>query len=220
VTDLVGLALPGGPAFVDELRRAWDAGDAVAPIDLRLPPAARDEALAAIRPTVIVDEHGRRRVDGGQQALAGDALVMTTSGTSGTPKGVVLTHAGVAAAARATSAALDVDPATDRWLACLPLAHVGGLSVVTRAMLSDTAVEVHTGFDAAAVADAARRGATLVSLVPAVLSRLDPSVFRRIGDPGRPSAQQRGHLRDDRDRRGARLRRPAARQRGDPGGRR
>ena len=55
---------------------------------------------------------------------------MATSGTSGQPKGVVLTHDAVAASARATSMALGVDPARHTWLACLPLAHIGGLSVV------------------------------------------------------------------------------------------
>jgi len=37
--ELVALAVPGGPRFVDELRRAWDDGDAVFPVDLRLAPA-------------------------------------------------------------------------------------------------------------------------------------------------------------------------------------
>ncbi|MEZ5216716.1 MAG: AMP-binding protein [Ilumatobacteraceae bacterium] len=57
-------------------------------------------------------------------------MVVPTSGTTGAPKGVVLTHDAVAASARATSARLGVTPA-DKWLACLPLSHVGGLSVVT-----------------------------------------------------------------------------------------
>src|SRR5690606_25817676 len=102
-------------------------------------------------------------------------LVVATSGTTGEPKGAVLTHAAVVASAEATSARLGVDPAHHRWLACLPLAHVGGLSVVTRAIVTGTPVEVHDGFDAAAVADAARRGATHVSLVATALSRIDPS---------------------------------------------
>ena len=38
----------------------------------------------------------------------------------------------------ATSARLAVDPAADRWVACLPLAHIGGLSVVTRALVTGT----------------------------------------------------------------------------------
>jgi O-succinylbenzoic acid--CoA ligase len=83
----------------------------------------------------------------------------------------------VAASAAATSARLEVDPAADVWLACLPLAHVGGLSVVTRALLTSTRLVVHDRFDAQAVITAA---ATLVALVPATLARVDASRFRRI----------------------------------------
>src|SRR5690606_21044640 len=120
VNRLVVLDAHGTDDFVTRLRRAWDDGDAVLPPDPRLPGPAREAVLTAAR----VDE----------PVEAGDALVMVTSGTTGEPKGVVLTHDAVAASARATSAALDVDPAQDRWLAALPLSHVGGLSVVTRAL--------------------------------------------------------------------------------------
>jgi O-succinylbenzoic acid--CoA ligase len=145
----------------------------VLPLDPRLPDAARRRVLAVARPDDPIEP--------------GDALVVATSGTTGDPKGVVLTHEAVAASARATSARLGVDPARDRWLACLPLAHVGGLSVVTRALVTGTPLVVHDGFDAAAVqaaADPEAAGpdgpATLASLVPAVVARLDVSVFRRV----------------------------------------
>ena len=69
---------------------------------------------------------------------------------------------------------------TDRWLACLPLSHIGGLSVITRAVVTGTGVVVHDGFDAAAVSAAAAEGTTLVSLVPTALRRIDPRIFRRI----------------------------------------
>ncbi len=147
-------AEPGTP-FVQALRRAWDAGHAVLPVDPRLPPPARSAVLADLRAGDDVDE--------------GDALVIATSGTTGDPKGVVLTHAAVAAHARAASARLAVDPAADRWLACLPLAHVGGLGVVTRAILTATPLT----FDAAAPA-------TLVAVVPTQLHRVDPGRFRAV----------------------------------------
>ncbi len=179
MNGVVALLLPGGPAFVTELQRAWDNGDAVAPVDPRLPAAALNAALDAIAPTVVVDPGGRRRAHG-RPAEPGDALIVNTSGTTGHPRAVVLTHDAVATSAAATSAALGVDADRDRWLACLPLAHVGGLSVITRALITGTPLEVHDGFEAAAVANAAGRGATLVSLVATAARRIDTSLFRLV----------------------------------------
>jgi O-succinylbenzoic acid--CoA ligase len=179
--ELIALVLPGSPRFVDELRRAWDDGDAVLPVDTRLPEAARDRLLDAMAPAVVVDEHGTRsRRAGARPVEAGDALVMATSGTTGDPKGVVLTHDAVAASARASSARLGVDPGRHRWLACLPVAHVGGLSVITRSIVTGTPCDLLPGFDVASVEAAADRGVTHVSLVATALRRIDPARFERI----------------------------------------
>jgi O-succinylbenzoic acid--CoA ligase len=111
--------------------------------------------------------------------------VVATSGTTGTAKGVVLTHSAVEASARATSRRLAVG-ADDHWLACLPLSHVGGLSVVTRALVTDTALTVHPEFDPTLVQGS---DATLVSLVATALTRIDPTQFRVIVlGGGRPPA--------------------------------
>ena len=96
------------------------------------------------------------------------------------PKGVVLTHDSVRASALATSSRLEVDTGTDRWLACLPLAHIGGLSVVTRSLVTGTPCTVLEGFDAGEVGRQARSGATLVSLVATALDRVDGSGFRTV----------------------------------------
>src|SRR5215211_5492351 len=66
--------LAAGRAFVDDLQRVWDAGDAVLPLDPRLPEPARAAVLEAARPDEPVKE--------------GDALVVATSGSSGHPKAV------------------------------------------------------------------------------------------------------------------------------------
>ncbi len=155
-----------GPAFVDALQRAWEGGDAVLPLDPRLPGPARAAVVDAAR----VDD----------DVEPGDALVVATSGTDGAPKAAVLTHAAVAASAEATSAALDIDPSSDRWLACLPLSHVGGLSVVTRALHTGTALTVHDRFDAEAVQQSVAAGCTRTSLVPTALARIDASAWRSI----------------------------------------
>ena len=173
---LVALDLPGGPEFVDALRRAWDAGDAVLPVDQRLPAAATTALLTRLGAAAVVDRAGTTELDTGVPVEAGDALVVATSGSTGEPKGVVLTHAAVAASAEATNRRLAVTDA-DHWLACLPLSHVGGLSVVTRALHAGTRLTVQPGFEPAAVEAS---GATLVSLVATALRRVDPSRFRTI----------------------------------------
>ena len=165
--------------FVDALRAIWDTGDAAAPLDPRLPLAARTTMLDALRPTRIVGSDGEQHaLRDGIPVAEGDALVVATSGTSGQPKGVVLTHDAIAASARATSERLGIDRAQHSWLACLPLAHIGGLSVVTRSIVTGTPLLVLPGFEADAVEEVGRSGrATHVALVATALQRLDPSVF-------------------------------------------
>jgi O-succinylbenzoic acid--CoA ligase len=155
VPTLVAVEAEPGPAFVAALAAAWERGDAVLPVDPRLPPPARAVLFDALRP--------------GDDVEPGDALVLATSGTTGAPKGVVLTHDALAASAAATNRRLAVDPNTDVWLSCLPLAHVGGLSVVTRALLTGTGLT----FDV-------EGPATLASVVPTQLRRMDVSRFRAV----------------------------------------
>jgi O-succinylbenzoic acid--CoA ligase len=75
---------------------------------------------------------------------------------------------------------LGVDPAVDRWLACLPLNHLGGFGVVARAVLTGTPLTVAPSVDGAVIAEAADHGCTLTSLVPAVLDRIEVARWRWI----------------------------------------
>ena len=168
---LVAIEATGDEGFVDALRAAWDRGDAALPVDPRMPPAARD-ALA-------------RRLGAGRPVEEGDALVVATSGTTGGPKGVVLTHAAVQAAAVAVSRRIDVDSTEDHWLACLPLSHVGGLGVVTRALLTGTRLTVRPAYDPDV-------DATLVSLVPTLLDRVDTARYRVVLAGGSADWRDRG----------------------------
>lgn len=185
--ELVALDLPGDRRFVDELQRAWDAGDAILPIDQRLPDRAKYDLIERMGAAHVITPAGRSATSVGRPTEVGDAAVVATSGSSGIPKGVVLTHDAIAASAEATSRRLGVRP-DDHWLACLPLAHVGGLSVVFRALHLATRLTVHPEFDAAR---AQTSGATLVSLVTTALRRIDPTVFRVIVLGGaRPPAER------------------------------
>jgi len=105
-------------------------------------------------------------------ARADLALVISTSGSEGTPKAVMLTHANLDAAAAASNQRLPL-AAGDVWLDCLPLHHIGGLSILYRCARSAATVLLHEGFDAAAVwRDLHAHRVTHVSLVPAMLARL------------------------------------------------
>jgi len=98
--------------------------------------------------------------------------LLYTSGTTGRPRGALLVAGAFEWNAAATALHLGASP-DDRWLACLPLFHVGGLALLARATLTGAAVVVHPRFDAAAVSGALDRdGITHVSLVPTMLSRL------------------------------------------------
>ena len=180
--ELVALDLAQGPDLPGALARVWERGDAACVVDARLVGPARSAQLAALAPSRVIGDDGVEvRVAGGHGVEPGDALVVATSGSIAAPRAAVLTHGAVAASAVATSARLGVDPEADRWLCCLPCAHIGGLAVVTRALVTGTALDVHPGFDAGLVERAASEGATLVSLVATTLRRLDnPGAFRTI----------------------------------------
>lgn len=104
------------------------------------------------------------------------AALVPTSGSTGTPRIVRLSHRAFLAAAAASAENLGIE--RDRWLLALPLAHVGGLGAVARSLVNRRAVilfEPERSLLAelpAFVACGEAHGATLVSLVPTILDRL------------------------------------------------
>lgn len=181
---LVAVVARGGPGFVEVLQRTWDDGDAVLPLDPRLPVPVLQRLVTALRPA-DVELLGTRWPAGltldwdHAPTLRGDALVVPTSGTTGEPKGIVLTHDALAAHTAAVHSHLGATT-RDRWLACLPLAHIGGLGVVVRALIDGIGLEVLRGFDEGAVRTARDLGATLTSLVPTALDRVGAEGFRWV----------------------------------------
>jgi o-succinylbenzoate---CoA ligase len=98
--------------------------------------------------------------------------ILHTSGTSGQPKGAILTFGNVWWSALGSALNLGHHEA-DRWLACLPMYHIGGLSIPIRSVIYGIPVVLHEGFDAAAVNRAIdEQGVTLISVVAVMLSRL------------------------------------------------
>ncbi|WP_224246145.1 o-succinylbenzoate--CoA ligase [Hyalangium gracile] len=99
-------------------------------------------------------------------------VVLFTSGTTGRPKGAVLTEGNFRASARCSAANLGAHPAP-RWLGTLPLFHVGGLAMLTRCAYDGGCLLLHDRFDATAVNRAIdAEGATHASFVATTLERV------------------------------------------------
>jgi len=113
--------------------------------------------------------------DKGEPALAGteedDLLIVYTSGTTGVPKGAVLTQRALLSngANSVHAHALTQD---DHVLTALPMFHVGGLNIQTLpALLAGASVTLHPRFEAGAwLRDVAALRPTLSLLVPAAMA--------------------------------------------------
>ncbi len=113
-------------------------------------------------------------VDGELAALDLSAphTVIYTSGSSGRPKGIVLTYGNHFWSAAGSAFNLGVLP-DDRWLACLPFAHVGGLSILLRGLIYGTTTVIQPGFDPEWVGRAIdEQRVTIVSVVANMLRRM------------------------------------------------
>ena len=98
--------------------------------------------------------------------------IIYTSGTTGRPKGAMLTVGNFWWSATGSALNLGVHD-DDRWLAVLPLFHVGGLSILVRSVIYGMTAVVHDGFDAEAVNRAIdREGVSIVSVVAVTLQRV------------------------------------------------
>lgn len=98
--------------------------------------------------------------------------ILYTSGTSGVPKGAVLSRRAFIASARSSAANLGWYDG-DRWLLCLQLCHIGGLSIVTRCLQARRPLVLVPRFSTAAVLGAIEHdGAALLSVVPTMLRGL------------------------------------------------
>jgi len=154
-----------------------------APVHPRLTSVEREALLGRLRPRLFVED--ARELFGGDappvESLPSGPFdpeaplsVLHTSGTTGRPRGIVLSRRAFLASARASAANLGVRP-DDRWLLAMPLSHVGGLSILMRALLDrqPTVLYPEGPFEPASVIDTVDRArVTLLSAVPTTLSRL------------------------------------------------
>ena len=150
------------PQTLVALYACLERGAPLVPLHPRLPERARREQLALLPERLSEDI----------------ALVLFTSGSTGAPKGVCLSRHALVASARGSESLLGWR-GDDRWLSCLPLAHIGGLAIAIRCLLAARPVILLPRYSAAALrAEVERREATLLSLVPAMLDELVVEAWR------------------------------------------
>ncbi len=123
--------------------------------------------------------------------LASPMLIVYTSGTTGRPKGAVLTQNALFHGAVNSTAVFDMTSA-DHVLTCIPMFHVGGMNIMTTpAMHAGATVTILPQFEPTAVlAEIAESRPTLMVAVPAIAQALaahpdfagtDLSCFRCVG---------------------------------------
>ncbi|GAB6040356.1 class I adenylate-forming enzyme family protein [Endothiovibrio diazotrophicus] len=181
------------PFSVILLHAAPRAGCALLPLDARMPAQRRAALLRGAGTEWFLGEHAPS-LPSGVGFLSEEALrepsavaetllpeplgaeeirwVVATSGSGGEPRGVMLRGAELTAAAAAANRRLGL-AGGDRWLACLPLFHIGGLAILLRCALAGATPILHPRFDPVRLLDeATRHGATHLSVVPAMLEQL------------------------------------------------
>ncbi len=180
----VAVATTATPSFVVLVHALQARAAVLVAMDPRASQAETEARLRLVRPRLRIEDAREFTDDdlgepGGGRAREpamlrpqATAAILFTSGSSGEPKGVMLSAAAFEASARASAARLG-HGREDVWLAALPPCHVGGLSVLVRACLDGACVRLASRFDAAQVAEALVRGeVTMVSVVPTMLAGL------------------------------------------------
>jgi malonyl-CoA/methylmalonyl-CoA synthetase len=193
----VAFLLTPGFSWVATQWGIWRAGGIAVPLPLNAPPpelqylihdtgastlvfgTATDTVLErlaevrGVRPISYQELAAAPTVPLPQIAVQRRAMILYTSGTTSRPKGVVTTHANIAAQINSLVEAWEWS-SDDRILLCLPLHHVHGIiNVVGCALWSGASCDMLPRFDGAAVWDRIEAGSlTLFMAVPTVYALL------------------------------------------------
>jgi len=174
----VAISMKPGIDYVAAMHALMKLGATAFPLDPRLSPDERAAALGAQIPALVVesaDDLAGHEADLpllGELDLDAPFTKVLTSGTSGSARAIEHSYGNHLWSAVGSAFNLGVDPG-DRWLCCVPLFHVSGVSILLRSAIYGTTAVVHDGFDLDRVAESLEEdGITIVSLVTTMLTRL------------------------------------------------
>jgi O-succinylbenzoic acid--CoA ligase len=175
----VGVLARNGPGFVLAVHALMRLGAVLVPINTRLTSPEVEWQRRDAELSHVLDDDTLAQIlrapDGPRLDREFDLdephSILYTSGTTGRSKGAILTYGNHWWSAVASALNLGVAPG-DRWLACLPLFHVGGLSILLRSVAYGITAEVHPRFDPSSVNGAIDAGVTQVSVVSTMLDRM------------------------------------------------
>jgi len=142
----------------------------IVPVPMRLDLPSIVEMLALMKQRAVMVPYESHRPEIAASPPAGTAVCIATSGSSGSSKLVPISYGNIAASVEASRMRLSTG-ASDRWLATLPLTHVGGLSVIWRTLESGGAAIV-APFNDEIEGVLAWSRPTVASLVPTMVHRL------------------------------------------------
>jgi o-succinylbenzoate---CoA ligase len=175
----VGIRAQNSAGFGVAVHALMRLGAVFVPINTRLTPPevewqARDAELSLVLTDADLQAFGTSAIVQSSREFDLDEWhsIVYTSGTTGRPKGAILTYGNHwwSAIASALNLGLHAD---DVWLACLPLFHVGGLSILLRSVICGFTAMVQPRFEPAAVNRAIDEdGVSIVSVVSTMLDRM------------------------------------------------
>ncbi len=175
------LCVNPGPDAIAALFGLWRAGYVAVPLHERLTPTEIEYARQTVNSSLHIDNHGLHNLlrdppephGEDRSTLRPDVIAyILTSGSTGPPRAFGFTRYSLAASASAVANRLGLGPG-DRWGLCLSPGHIGGLSLIVRAVMTGASVRLWPSFDAGAVARAILAGElTHLAIVPVMLQRV------------------------------------------------
>jgi long-chain acyl-CoA synthetase len=148
--DRVAIMLPNSTAYVAAYLGTLRLGAIAMPLNVLLAEPEVESRLAAAEPAAFVDTplpvEGDHRPDVAERADDDTAALLFTSGTTTRPRGAVLTHGGIRAAARFAADALAFER-DDVLLGVAPFPHVLGQQALVSSFVAGAAVSIMQRFE-------------------------------------------------------------------------